>query len=208
MAAGGPTLVGKNRAGGKQVDAFDDSEEKCSGCHLEFDEGEKILEACGKDWHHHCFRCYNCAQPFTERDEEGSLTYAVQKMSDGVDRPMHTKCSQHYIDQKATKTVTGKYKVIEEESNHIGTCRKCAREIKGHVKKIPKGEEMILFHLTCFKCEQCGYNFRDNDKFHWLTPDGKADHKDPKARLVCQTCGGTDTGGEFRAPQKGGMVVK
>eukprot|EP01062_Namystynia_karyoxenos_P023321 TRINITY_DN19012_c0_g1_i1.p1 TRINITY_DN19012_c0_g1~~TRINITY_DN19012_c0_g1_i1.p1 ORF type:complete len:219 (+),score=76.57 TRINITY_DN19012_c0_g1_i1:87-743(+) len=206
-AADRPTLMGENRGGGKTVDAFDSSVEKCAGCHLEFEDGEKILEACGLDWHHSCFRCYNCAKEFTERDADGDLVYALQKMQDGKDRPMHAHCSQHYIDQHAKKTVKGSYSVEKVFDNHIGTCRKCAKEIKGNVKRIPKAEEVMTYHLTCFKCEKCGYSFRDNDTFHWIA-DGKPDQTAPHAQLWCQTCGGTDTGGEFRKPQTDQMHVK
>ena len=135
------------------VNAFDQGTDRCNGCHLEFDEGEKIMEALDYDWHVHCFRCYNCAKEF-ELDASGERIFAIHKCKDGVDRPMHAACSMSYLDQQAKTTVRGGYKVkpTKEFNNHIAAhCFNCQKEVKGQCKEVPWKGKIIKFHLTCFK---------------------------------------------------------
>eukprot|EP01060_Flectonema_neradi_P006481 TRINITY_DN14382_c4_g1_i1.p1 TRINITY_DN14382_c4_g1~~TRINITY_DN14382_c4_g1_i1.p1 ORF type:complete len:180 (+),score=13.96 TRINITY_DN14382_c4_g1_i1:58-597(+) len=168
----------------KSVNAFDHGgdTDRCSGCHLEFDEGEKIMEAMDQDWHTHCFRCYNCAKEF-DVDESGDRIYAIHKIKTGVDKPMHPACSQSYLDQEAKKTVTGGWKQTKTHDNHIAKhCMGCQKEIKGQAKDIPWKGKIVQFHLTCFKCGRCGNGMRDNDRFH---------DDDPSGKPICQKCGGS-----------------
>ena len=133
------------------VDFFSQDEDRCAGCHLEFDEGEKIMVAMEKDWHPHCFRCYNCAKEF-ELDSSGERVFAMHKCKDGIDRPMHAACSQSYLDQLTKKTVRGGWKKETSFDNHIAKeCAACAKEVKGQAKNIPWEGKLLHYHLTCFK---------------------------------------------------------
>eukprot|EP01064_Diplonema_japonicum_P005942 TRINITY_DN13919_c0_g1_i1.p1 TRINITY_DN13919_c0_g1~~TRINITY_DN13919_c0_g1_i1.p1 ORF type:complete len:175 (+),score=41.06 TRINITY_DN13919_c0_g1_i1:57-581(+) len=164
------------------VNAFDQDTERCAGCHLEFDEGEKIMEAMNNDWHPHCFRCYNCAKEF-KLDANGERIFAMHALANGKDKPMHPECSQSYLDQMVKRTVKGGYKEKKDFTNHIAPeCPTCGKEVKGQAKNIPWKGKIVQFHLTCFKCGTCGAGMRDNDHFHEDARNGKPQ---------CQKCGGS-----------------